>query len=104
MAHGTIGQTTIAWKRSNPLLKVILAVLIVFSIAAMTALGIVGADLRRQNRQMQQEALELETENEGLERRIDALGSESSVRQIAKEELGMVESGTVLLQPEAAVK
>lgn len=103
MAQQSIGQTTIVWRRSNPLLKGILAALIVFSMAALVALSWVGAGVRSQNKALEQEALKLEAENQGLERKIDALGTESSIRQIAKEELGMVEANTILIQPEKVV-
>lgn len=104
MAEHAIGKTTIVWKRSNPLLKGILAVLIVFSIAAMAALGWAGANLNRRNRELTEEASKLELENHALENKIDTLGTESGIRQIAEEELGMVDPNTILIQPEAAVK
>lgn len=104
MSEQSIGRTTIVWKRSNPLLKVVLAVLIVFSIAAMAALGWAGSNLSRRNRELTEQASKLELENNALENKIDSLGTESSIRQIAEEELGMVESNTILIQPEAIVK
>lgn len=104
MAEQSIGKTTIVWKRSNPLLKVVLAVLIVFSIAAMAALGWAGGNLHRRNRELTEQASKLVLENNALEKKIDSLGTESSIRQIAEEELGMVESNTILIQPEAIVK
>lgn len=104
MAEQSIGRTTIVWKHSNRLLKGILAVLIVFSIAAMAALGWAYANLGRRNRELTEQASKLELENNALENKIDSLGTESSIRQIAEEELGMVDPNTILIQPEAIVK
>lgn len=99
MHQQMIGSTAIVWKRSNLFLKIILAALIVFSVAAMSALGWVHAGIRVQTAELRREALRLELENQALERRIAALGTEASVRQIAKEELGMVPADTVLITP-----
>lgn len=99
MHQQVIGSTAIVWKRSNMLLKVILAALIVFSVAAMSALGWVHAGIRSQTEELSREAQRLVIENQALNRKINALGTEASVRQIAKEELGMVPADTVLITP-----
>lgn len=99
MHQQMIGSTAIVWKRSNLLLKIILAALIFFSVAAMSALGWVHTGIRAQTEALRREAIQLELENQTLERKIAALGTEASVRQIAKEELGMVSADTVLITP-----
>lgn len=104
MPQQSFGQTTVVWKRSNKLLKWILAVLIVLFVAAMVALVWVSADVHARNKALEEEILRLETENQSLEHKIEALGSDSGIRQIAREELGLVDPNTILLQPEEAVK
>lgn len=90
----------IVWKKSNSVVKWLLVVLIVFSAAALAALGWVHAGIRAQTQELSEQVLEMEIKNQALERRIDAIGTEQSIRQIASEELGMVSGNAVLIQPE----
>jgi cell division protein FtsB len=48
---------------------------------------------------MQQQAAELEYENEELKKKIDQLDSEQSVKDIAREELGLVDPDEVIVDP-----
>ena len=81
-------------------LKIVMVVLIVFSMAALTALAWVRGSIRSQVEELRQEAAALEQENRELQEKIDALGSVQSVQDIAQEELGLVNPDTVLIQPE----
>ena len=81
-------------------LKIVMVVLIVFSMAALTALAWVRGSIRSQVEDLRQEAAALEQENRELQEKIDALGSVQSVQDIAQEELGIVNPDTVLIQPE----
>lgn len=81
-------------------LKIVMVVLIVFSMAALTALAWVRGSIRSQVEDLRQEAAALEQENRELQEKIDALGSVQSVQDIAQEELGLVNPDTVLIQPE----
>ena len=81
-------------------LKIVMVVLIVFSMAALTALAWVRGSIRSQVADLRQEAAALEQENRELQEKIDALGSVQSVQDIAQEELGLVNPDTVLIQPE----
>ena len=81
-------------------LKIVMVVLIVFSMAALTALAWVRGSIRSQVEDLRQEAAALEQENRELQEKIDALGSVQSVQDIAQEELGLVNTDTVLIQPE----
>ena len=49
---------------------------------------------------LRHQAAQLEQENSQLEQDIDSLGSLDSLQQIAKDELGLVDPDTVVLQPE----
>ena len=81
-------------------LKIVMVVLIVFSMAALTALAWVRGSIRSQVEDLRQEAAALEQENRELQEKIDALGSVQSVQDIAQEELGLVNPVTVQIQPE----
>ena len=81
-------------------LKIVMVVLIVFSMAALTALAWVRGSIRSQVEGLRQEAAAVDQENRELQEKIDALGSVQSVQDIAQEELGLVNPDTVLIQPE----
>ena len=70
-------------------LKIIVAVLIVFSMAALAAL--------------RDEAAALEHQNSELEEKIGELGSVKSVEDIARSELGLADPNTLILdlQPQS---
>ena len=87
-------------RSSSPALKIVMTVLIVFSMAALTALAWVRGSIRSQVEDLRQEAAALEQENRELQEKINALGSVQSVQDIAREELGLVDPNTVVIQPE----
>ena len=87
-------------RSSSTALKIVMVVLIVFSMAALTALAWVRGSIRGQVEDLRQEAAALEQENRELQEKIDALGSVQSVQDISQEELGLVNPDTVLIQPE----
>ena len=87
-------------RSSSIALKIAVAVLIVFSMAALTALAWVRGSIRSQVEDLRQEAAALEQENRELQEKINALGSVQSVQDIAREELGLVDPNTVMIQPE----
>ena len=84
---------------SSMLLKIVVIVLIVFSTAALIALGWVRQSILVRTEDMRQAAVALEQENEELEEKIGLLGTVLSVRQIAQEELGLVDPDTVMITP-----
>lgn len=87
-------------RSSSTALKIMMAVLIVFSMAALTALAWVRGSIRGQVEDLRQEAAALEQENRELQEKIDGLGSVQSVQDIAREELGLVDPNTIVIQPE----
>lgn len=87
-------------RSSSPALKIVVTVLIVFSMAALTALAWVRGSIRSQVEHLRREAAALEQENRELQEKIDGLGSVQSVQDIAREELGLVNPNTIVIQPE----
>ena len=81
-------------------LKIAVTVLIVFSMAALAALAWVRGSIRGQVENLRQEAAAIEQENRELQDKIDNLGSVQSVQDIAREELGLVDPNTIMIQPE----
>ena len=85
---------------ASNILKIILILLILFSIVALIALRWVHTGIRNQIDELKDEASGLEYANEVLEQKTEDLGSVQSVQDIAKEELGLVDPDTILIDPE----
>lgn len=97
-----IGKMQIVLFKSERWVLIPIAAVIVFSMAALLALGWAKYQFTHQTEKIRAEAAQVEYENEVLERNIQELGSVKSVERIAQEELGMVSQDTVLI--EAQVK
>ena len=87
--------------RSAPVkLKAVLIVLIVLSMAALLALRWVHNGIQAETQRKTEQAAAMEGENADLQEKIDSIGSVQSIRQIARDELGLVDPDTVLIHPE----
>ena len=85
---------------ASNILKIILILLILFSIVALIALRWVHNGILTQIDELKDEASGLEYANEVLEQKTEELGSVQSIQDIAKEELGLVDPDTILIDPE----
>ena len=85
---------------ASNILKIVLIVLIVFSIVALISLRWVHDGILNQIADLKQEASGLEHANQELEQKMDELGSVQSIQDVAQEELGLVDPDTVLIDPE----
>ena len=85
---------------ASNILKVLLIVLILFSIVALISLRWVHNGILNQIGELKEEASGLEHANEVLEQKTEDLGSVQSIQDIAKEELGLVDPDTVIIDPE----
>ena len=84
-----------------PILKIVLIVLIAFSILALIALQWVHSGILEETRNLKDEAAAVEQANEDLKEKKDNLGSVQSVQDIAREELGLVDPDTIILEPQS---
>ena len=84
---------------STPLLKILVITLVVFSTAAFIALSWVQASISGETEQARQQAAVIEQENRDLQRKQQELGSVKSIKEIARDELGLVDKDTVLIKP-----
>ena len=84
-------------------LKIIVAVLIVFSMAALVALRWVHTGIQARTGELRDEAAALEQQSRDLEEKIEDLGSVKSVEDIARSELGLADPNTLILdlQPQS---
>ena len=85
---------------ASNILKIILILLILFSIVALIALRWVHNGILNQIDELKDEASGLEHANAELDRKTEELGSVQSIQDIAKEELGLVDPDTVIIDPE----
>ena len=86
--------------RSSPrVLKVVLILVIVLSIAALGTLRLVHNGIQEEIRELKEEAADFEYANSELDKKIQDPDSIQSVKDIAQKELGMVEADTVLIDP-----
>lgn len=101
--HRTPEEPTMT-KESNtqtqqpPQVWVKLTVLLVIVICTIALLGchVFIAKLKEENRYLQQQAMELEEENKNLQSYIDNQGTDEGVKDVAKDQLGMVDPDTII--------
>ena len=90
----------VEFRSSSTLLKIVVAVLIVFSLSALLALSWMHSGVREQIQAQKDAAADLEQENRDLQEKIDNLDSVQGVQDIARDELGLVDPDTIVIQPE----
>lgn len=81
--------------------KIMLIVAILFAMTALIALRMVITDLDNRAEDLRNKAAALEQDNKDLQENIGILGSVQSIIQIARDELGLVDPDTVILDPES---
>lgn len=85
---------------SKPIMKILVIVVIVLSMAALITLRLAQDRIEKQTAAMREEAAILEQENEELQEKIDNMDNVEGVQQIAEDELGLVDPDTVVIKPE----
>ena len=81
--------------------KIMLIVAILFAMTALIALRIQINKLESREAELLDKAAALEQDNRNLKENIGILGSVQSIIQIARDELGLVDPDTVILEPES---
>lgn len=95
------GRIQLTYRRSGNPTKIVVIVAIVLCMGALITLRLSMRDLENRTGALRQAAAELVEENENLREDIDQLGSIQSVVEIAEDELGLVQPGTVIIEPES---
>ena len=93
-------QVKVEVRPASNILKILLIVLIIFSIVALAALRWVHSGILSEIDELKQEASGLEHANSELEQKTEELGSVQSIQDIAKEELCLVDPDTILIEPD----
>lgn len=92
-------QKKVVFRPAPALLKIAVCLLILFSMLALVALRWVHNGIQDQTRALAEEAAAAEATHADLQEKIADLGSVQSVEDIAREELGLVDPDTVLVDP-----
>ena len=92
-------RVRLVYRRSSMLTKAVVLSAIVLSMAALITLQLTIGATQDRTQQLTDQAAKLEQDNQQLENNIDGLGSADSIGQIAKDELGMVDKDTVIIDP-----
>lgn len=83
---------------SSRTLKIAVILLIVFSMIALGAMAWVRTSIQARTEDMRSEAAALEDENAAIEEKIDRLGTLESIKEIAREILGLVDPDTIIIE------
>ncbi len=85
---------------TSPVLKMVLIALIVFSMLALLALRWVHNGILTEMENLKDEASAIEQKNSDLEEKILDPDSVQNIQDIAREELGLVDPDTVIIEPQ----
>lgn len=100
MLQNLKSRIRIVYRRSSKLTKMAICLAIVLSTVTLLVLHSMTLDAQAQTDALKDQAQQLEQENNSLEDKIEDLGSVDSVEQIAKDELGLVNPDTIIIEPE----
>ena len=92
-------QIKLVYRRSSLALKILVLVTILVSAAALIALRVRLVGYQERSQVLQSQAAQLQQKNEALEEDIAKLGSKDSIREIAKEQLGLMDPESKFFSP-----
>ena len=93
-------RVKLVFRKSRPVTKIVALCAVVLSLAALLTLQSAILASRERTDALLDRAEELEQQNQELEHRIDGLDTEDGIRDIAEQELGLVDPDTVLIVPQ----
>ena len=89
----------LVYRRSSILLKILVLVTILASVAALAGLQLAISNYQQQSQVLQSQAATLQQKNEELTQKIAELGTKASIRRIATEELGLMDPNALFFTP-----
>jgi cell division protein FtsL len=93
-----LNQFQLQYRRTSSLNKVVIAAAIVLSSVTLISLRLVHWDAEEKLADLHKQAALLEQQNEDLRKDIDELGTADSIQEIAREELGLVDPDTIIIE------
>ena len=100
LTNTPLGTITFKRRRSSTITKVIVPIAVVLCIAALLMLQMAIVSTQDAAEELRQEAIGLEQEQSRLELYIRELGTVQGIIRLAQEKLGLIEPGSVIIQPE----
>jgi len=94
------GRVHLVRQKASPLTKIVILTALVLSITAVLCLMAGYRNQQAQAARLEQEATAIAAENQKLIQNINQLGTDESVRQIARDELGMADPGVIVFEPQ----
>lgn len=98
--QSVFSQIQFRLRRTSIWVKLVLAVTILLSMAALISLRICIREVQTSTAALRERAVTLEQSNDQIREDMADLGSVRSVIRIAEEKLGLVQPGTILFQIE----
>lgn len=96
--HAFLSRFQVQYRRTPTLHKVVVAAAIVLSSLTLISLRLGHWEAQEKLAELQHRAAVLEQENQELRDDIDRLGTSDSIRDIAREELGLVDPDTIIIE------
>ena len=96
--HFSLSHFQLQYRRTPTLHKVVVAAAIVLSSVTLISLRLVQWEAEEKLAELQQQAAILEQRNEELRQDIEGMGTTDSIREIAREELGLVDPDTIIFE------
>ena len=96
--HSFLNRFQLQYRRTSTLNKVVIAAAVVLSSITLLSLRLVQWELEEKRADLRQQATALEQSNNELRQDIDELGTADSIREIAQEELGLVDPDTIIFE------
>ena len=96
--HAFLSRFQLQYRRTPALHKVVVAAAIVLSSVTLISLRLGHWESKAKLSELQHRAAVLEQQNQELREDIDRLGTTDSIRDIAQEELGLVDPDTIIIE------
>ena len=93
-----LSRYQLQYRRTPTLNKVVVAAAIVLSSVTLVSLRLAHWDAKAQLAELNRQVAAMEQQNEELRQNIDNLGTTDSIREIAQEELGLVDPDTIIIE------
>lgn len=89
----------VVFRRGSLWLKIAVLALVLLSMAALLTICVFNQQAKQERDALRKEAVQLEAENAGLSAAIEQLGTIKGIFQIAREELGLIEPDSIIIEP-----
>ena len=100
LTNTPLGTIKFKYRRSSKIIKIVVLTTVALSIVVLLMLSVAIDTTREDTEKLRQEAIGLEQEQSRLELYIQELGTIRGIIRLAQEKLGLIEPGSVIIQPE----